>query len=678
LELLNRFKTFEKLIVISLVIIPFLKGLFFKEVYLPVLVFYTVLLIFLTIKSKVFILDRKFLILFTLQIVIGICSMLYGINREEAIYGFFLLMFPIVIYFFFLNITYDYCDMIYKTLTILFFSGAIISIINYLMELIFNNTNNLIGFAWVIPYSNTLALYMFISSIAGLFLVEKQRFEIKKKVLIISGICLNISGLVFTYSRTMLVIAVVFYVIYFLIQKNKRVKLDFTVIYVLSALSVTLYSIYKWKSFLLTFILCMLLAYIYEKSSDKLADKLKNFKFIIKQNGKLLFAMITIVIFVILTIILIFKSTDIFNKIQAIIGSDQTLRERFAYYGDSISIIKDFPILGIGPGGWESILYKYQTAMYFSKYVHSSIIQVALNYGLAGLTVFLLQITIFISYFIKALRNKASIKFRGEILCIFIINAAILLHSILDIDFEFQIINLIFWINIAFLTLLSGEKLVKITTGKIEKSILGTILISLIMMSSLMYASNAFYLNGMKNIEIESYQEAVRSFDKAIILNPFSSGSFYQKGYALGEIFINNSEEKVLKEATEAINNAKKYNSSNPIYSNRIGFIFYMTQDYDESVKQYEELLVLQPLVLSNYEGYSTSLLRKAENLYYSGKVKQAGNEFKKIIEIEKQLKSINDKLSPNAFKLKHKPELTLSPKLSYNVNEAYFYLEKY
>lgn len=678
MRLLNRFKTFEKLIVISLVIIPFLKGLFFKEVYLPVFVFYTVLLIFLIIKSKDFMFDRKFLILFTLQIVIGIYSVFYGINREEAMYGFFLLMFPIVIFFLFLNITYDYYDIIYKTLTMLFVSGTIITIINYLMELIFNNTNKLIGFAWVIPYSNTLALYMFISSIAGLFLVGKNRFEIKKKVLIISGICLNISGLVFTYSRTMVVIAVVFYVIYFLIQKDKRVKLDFTVIYVLSALSIILYSIYKWKSFLTVFILCVLLAYIYEKSSDKLADKLKNFKFIIKQNGKILFALITIVIFVILTIILIFKSTDIFNRIQAISGSDQTLSERFAYYRDSISIIKDFPIFGIGPGGWESLLYKYQTAMYFSKYVHSSIIQVALNYGLAGLIVFLLQIVIFISYFIKALRNKAGIKFRGEILCIFIINAAILLHSILDIDFEFQVINLMFWINISFLSLLSGKKLFKLYIGNIAKSILSAILISLIMISSLMYASNALYLNGMKSIEIESYQEAVKSFDKAIIFNPFSSGSFYKKGYALGEIFINNSEEKVLKEATEAINNAKKYDKYNPIYSNREGFVFYMVQDYDESVKQYEELLVLQPLILSNYEGYSISLLRKAENLYNSGKVKQAGNEFKKVIGIEKQLKSIQDKLSPNAFKLKHKPELTLTPKLSYNINEAYFYLETY
>ena len=55
---------------------------------------------------------------------------------------------------------------------------------------------------------------------------------------------------------------------------------------------------------------------------------------------------------------------------------------RLIYYEDSLSMIAKHP-LGLGYEGFWYNQAKEQTGVYSSKYVHSSILQVGLDYGIA-------------------------------------------------------------------------------------------------------------------------------------------------------------------------------------------------------------------------------------------------------------------------------------------------------
>ena len=676
MESFSNLKLNEKLVLISILILPFFKGLFFKENFLPVFIFYAVILVVFIMESKSLILDWKFSVLFLLQVGFGIITTVFSINKEAATYGLLILIFPIILYLLLLNLIHDISVFYELTLWILFISGSIISLINYMMEMKYNTTNLLIRFTWVIPYANTLAVFLFASSVAGLYLLSNKNFEKREKIIILLGISLTISGLVFTYSRTMLFLAFVFYILLTLFQKSRKTVLDFFFLFILSGISVVLYSFFKWRSILFIFILCALLAYVYEVNRERIVIRFKSFYLYFLKNKKMLLLPILLISLAMLAGFLLLRTTDIYHRLQTISTSDQTLLERFSYYKDSLSIIRDFPLFGIGPGGWASIMDKYQTAVYFPTFVHSVIMQTMLNFGLLGLVIFLLQILLFLQYFIYAFRKTS--KYKNEVFYLFIINLSILLHAVIDIDFEFQIISILFWLNIVLISLLSGRGFVSFRIGKGMKSSFSIILIILILSDACLYASNSFYLKGVNSFEKQNFLSAVESFDSAIKFNPFSSSSIFMEGSTQWELYLKTSEKKIMEEARNNIYSAEKKDRFNPEYINKEAAILFSLKEYGESIKKYEALIQVQPLKLGNYEGYAKSLLFKAKEEFNSGNISEARSYFNRILKIESQLNSLRDKLSTFAFKLKHKPELTLSPELSYNVSEVFYYLQNF
>lgn len=75
---------------------------------------------------------------------------------------------------------------------------------------------------------------------------------------------------------------------------------------------------------------------------------------------------ITITCILLITLLLIYlwrENGSGFTRILSSSINSTELQERFAYYHDAVRIIKDYPILGIGPMGWSSMQFKYQTAI---------------------------------------------------------------------------------------------------------------------------------------------------------------------------------------------------------------------------------------------------------------------------------------------------------------------------
>jgi len=118
--------------------------------------------------------------------------------------------------------------------------------------------------------------------------------------------------------------------------------------------------------------------------------------------------------------------------------------ERIVFYQDAVKIIKDYPILGTGGGGWESLYRKYQGYGYLTSQVHNHYLQVWIETGIIG---FLAYLGIWISAVFLAVRllrrgNPENRFLTWTLLCAVLV---IGIHSFADFSLSMPAIMILLW-----------------------------------------------------------------------------------------------------------------------------------------------------------------------------------------------------------------------------------------
>ena len=133
-------------------------------------------------------------------------------------------------------------------------------------------------------------------------------------------------------------------------------------------------------------------------------------------------------------IVFIFSSNSMIERIKDISLKTGTLQERLIYFEDAISAIKTNP-LGNGINMFKYKSYSTASAFYDVKYIHNSILQVAYDNGIIISILFM----IFLIYGgIYILNHK-----HKNTLFLFIIYISIISHSLMDFDFSFSTISIL-------------------------------------------------------------------------------------------------------------------------------------------------------------------------------------------------------------------------------------------
>lgn len=182
-------------------------------------------------------------------------------------------------------------------------------------------------------------------------------------------------------------------------------------------------------------ILCMIFSYF---SSERIQRLIVGFQ------NKPKFFMLTLL--VALTLILIgiwiFIPDLIFARINGIFSSGHA-SERLELFKNAIKIIGEHPIIGSGPGAFETKLMQVETSFIESKFVHNFYLQVMLENGVIGLLIVLS----FVAYLLKILVKGICRRDEKSPLAILLIAAFSLIftHSFIDFDMSFE-----FFIAFAF------------------------------------------------------------------------------------------------------------------------------------------------------------------------------------------------------------------------------------
>ena len=116
-----------------------------------------------------------------------------------------------------------------------------------------------------------------------------------------------------------------------------------------------------------------------------------------------------------------------------------SITQRINYWRTAISIIKDHPILGVGPGNFQEVFLKYKVGLSTNtRYAHNIFLQMWAEAGILGFAGIVFLITsIFKSY-------KPQNKY------IFLACIAFLLHNFIDNSYFIPETGVIWWVLLAF------------------------------------------------------------------------------------------------------------------------------------------------------------------------------------------------------------------------------------
>lgn len=136
-------------------------------------------------------------------------------------------------------------------------------------------------------------------------------------------------------------------------------------------------------------------------------------------------------IFLAITFILITR----WERLMNLSNPQNSITQRLNYWRTAIAVIKDHPILGVGPGNFQEVFLKYKIGLSTNtRYAHNVFLHTWAETGILGL--------IALIYLVIAFLNKAKIKSKY----IFLAGLAFLFHNLIDNTYFIPEAGFLWWV----------------------------------------------------------------------------------------------------------------------------------------------------------------------------------------------------------------------------------------
>jgi len=458
-------------------------------------------------------------------------------------------------------------------------------------------------------YPNTFAAFMVCILIIGIYLVISED-NIKLRLGYTTGNAILSMGFFATVSRggylTLIIILIIFYIG---LQKELKLKVFTHGIYtvLVSFIITSLFlsekaghsMIYYWAWFFVAVVLSMF-------------AELTRPLLLSGGNRKIVFSVLILVAGIGVFGIWSFagrsnpeslrqpKATSIFQRAT----ESRNIQERLVFYNDALKIIKDYPILGTGGQGWNSLYRQYQPYNYSTSMVHSHYLQVWVEAGVLG---FAALLTIWFFFFTHTSRLVKLIGGFDRLMVWSIACGALALgiHSIFDFNLAIPSVSVVLW---SFWGIISGLSLkiqnelnsINLTVqSKIKAhfpiAITISTIIAILTLGTLV--SETLTHNGIVAYNSSRYDEAEKSFLKALKFNPLNSESYSHVSMVLMIKGIDNQNLKDLENSLKYVSKAVKLDHNNP--ENRVlkGKAHLNLDQIQNGINEFESAYRLAPFV---------------------------------------------------------------------------------
>ncbi|MFF2911637.1 O-antigen ligase family protein [Paenibacillus sp. NPDC057934] len=251
------------------------------------------------------------------------------------------------------------------------------------------------------------------------------------------------------------------------------------------------------------------------------------------------------------------------TRLENINFNQHSVLERITFYKDAIKVVKEYPILGTGGGGWSSLYEHYQNNPYISHQVHNFFLQYLIEVGILGFIVFMSFILyIFYKYLIAYVKRESDEYNNGFFYLI--IALSILLHSLLDFNLSYAFMGILVFIGLAGMAVAMDSKPLKRNWNKQWLrwgyfSVLGAgSFILLFILIGYISSANAV-VKGKNLLRVsQTYEEIKEPFVKALNQRPGHPEAAIYLSSLDQQVFNQTLNEQFLDESYQVINRALK------------------------------------------------------------------------------------------------------------------------
>ena len=339
-------------------------------------------------------------------------------------------------------------------------------------------------------------------------------------------------------------------------------------------------------------------------------------------------------------------------------------QQRFVHQRDALKIIRDYPLLGVGGGGWQALYLGYIDREYYTTEPHSHFLKVWLETGIPGFLSYLGIWVFFILAFICDMRNSSFDK-EGKKLwtAVFLPALSLGLHSLIDFSLSLGSVSIYLFVlwgmgrsigNFYEIKGLSkGAGLIKIKAVPIVVLAVFFILflITFSLRSSLQHAEAA-----AARTEEGRLSDAVVLFEKAVSRDPLQA----KNHFILGEIYkaqaaaVHSQEEglELMKKALHHMQRSYELESFNPEYNRQYGLMLLQFGQIEEGLYYLDRLVNLNPFSTEYYIQAAAARISVGEYYLQAGQEEKAVESVKQIFSLQEKMIKARGNLDPLDFYL--------------------------
>lgn len=310
--------------------------------------------------------------------------------------------------------------------------------------------------------------------------------------------------------------------------------------------------------------------------------------------------------------------------------NDRNIYIRTVFIKDSLKLIADNWLLGVGGGGWTSLYYSVQEEYYTARAVHNHYLEVFLESGVLGFVAFAGLVLTALFYWIRTLvKSRDSEK---KLLVVGFLNSllALLIHCLFDFDLNYASMFLLFWLFLAgsaifrFETGESGIERISWISGSQIVKLAGVVMCSVALSFGGIYSLASWHAHkGQEFMRQGNIAEARMHYEKAYSidsLNPkhtFELAKIYN--YYAGKASEPEKARIWRNLAIQASEKGMALDRYYPAYRELAVRTYLDAGLPEKAYRTAEELVAYQPRKDSNYELLAQSYLEAGIALINSG-----------------------------------------------------------
>ncbi|OKP94372.1 O-antigen ligase family protein [Paenibacillus sp. P46E] len=251
------------------------------------------------------------------------------------------------------------------------------------------------------------------------------------------------------------------------------------------------------------------------------------------------------------------------TRLENINFKQHSVLERITFYKDAIKVVKDYPILGAGGGGWSSLYEHYQNNPYTSRQVHNFFLQYLIEVGIVGFIVFMGFIGYIFYKYVRGYLKRDKNEFENGFF-FYIIALSILLHSLLDFNLSYAFMGILIFIGLAGMGVAMDSNPLRrnwnttgLRYGYLAALAIGTVFMLFLSISAISSSSSAMKAKELIGVS-QSYEELKAPLVAALKDRPYHPEAAAYLASMDQQVFGQTQDEQYLNESFTVINRALK------------------------------------------------------------------------------------------------------------------------